>query len=212
MDSRVNQSYSFEYGGKKFFAKKGGGYGGNDVIAAQVGRILGLSVLPVVTRGPYMVTPWIQKPNFIRASADAQTIIDKMSESEKTRETVGQYLLADPDRHGGNFLVDKEAGKIYDIDLGGSFKGNDAGGTVGTNAFVQMAYRTYGGKGPWNFSAKLDRGVLQDLADKSEQVLSLLGPLHFSENMSRRFDIVAKLAMMDEPTLGDFHELVGGWY
>jgi hypothetical protein len=75
---------------------------------------------------------------------------------------------------------------------GGAFNGG--WGVLHNNRFISDAL---GG----NRKAALDKGVIQDIASKREQVLSLIKETpsmkYLAEKTSRKFDLVDKLARVD---------------
>lgn len=168
----INDSYEVAYKGDKdntFFLKDITRHGnaGIEVASLDVGEMLGAEVLPAVQLGPKrLLTPWIKGKNFRDDRKGAREAIKRMVPEIRDRNTMFEFLIADPDKHEGNYFVDHKSGKVVAIDYGTALNGDHK--TMGHRAFYVALRDVLPDTTPVN------RAAMKDVVSKEEQVVAHL--------------------------------------
>jgi hypothetical protein len=190
-----NSAYSTVINGTKYFAKNVDEIGSKDaeLAASQMAQDVGMGdlAMPLQIMGnggnKYVVSPWTDMAQFAdMTKEDRVAAVQKMSVEDYTKFSTYQYLMNDPDRHTGNFLIDPATGKTKIIDMGQAF--SDTTESVLNRSALNNARANYGDipatkldpvtmknmvKGTKNFSKHM-AGMPQAKIDAMQQRIELV--------------------------------------
>ena len=200
----VNSTSKISYEGREYF-RKINDYDptrqrmdtGSEVSALEIGDLLGASVLPVVRTGKdELVTPFINGANFHKTHPNKiEGAIRNMTQEQRDRQVMWEFLMADNDKHGGNYYValgeNGAPDRVTGIDYGDSLNGTERT-MFGVNAMYRGVKDQFGAD-----KISYSKDVMRDILTKEEAAFERLkanGVTHQGKltKLRDRFNIIRK--------------------
>ena len=204
-----------------WFGKTTDSYGqGNEdaeLATLRLGRSLGLNYAPVVDlgdgaphgfgRGRTIIQPWIPHTKFKDDGQRADQAIAAMSPQDRTKQLLFEHLIADQDKHGGNFgaTIEPEGQppQLLNFDYGGALGGRN----LASNAYAKRLFNNHPDE-------VIDKGAAAEVAAKRTEAIAAFKQAGADRDnlkgLSSRFDVLDSIVKANKPiTYKEFIKKVG---